>query len=100
MTYRSNEEFRAGIVEGDVVINTQGTIETSALVEAFRDARLGVLFITGSLIAPEATLVEPDIDWSPMLKVKGDVFAKNLCLGGSASEIDGDITVSGALTGY
>jgi Leucine-rich repeat (LRR) protein len=100
MTYRSNEEFRAGIVEGDVVINTQGTIETSALVEAFRDARLGVLFIIGSLIAPEATLVEPDIDWSPMLKVKGDVFAKNLCLGGSASEIDGDVTVTGALTGY
>jgi Leucine-rich repeat (LRR) protein len=100
MTYRSTAEFRAGIVEGDVVINTQGAIETSAMVEAFKDARLGALFITGSLIAPEVTLVEPDIDWSPMLKVKGDVFAKNLCLGGSASEIDGNVTVSGALTGY
>jgi hypothetical protein len=100
MTYRSTAEYRAGVVEGDVVINTEGAIETSAVVEAFKGARLGALFITGSLIAPEATLVEPDIDWSPMLKVNGDLVAKNLCLGGSASEVDGDVTVSGALTGY
>ena len=34
------------------------------------------------------------------MKIKGNVVAKNLSLGGSFSEIDGDVTVTGALIGY
>jgi hypothetical protein len=70
------------------------------MVPAFADAPLGALFITGSLLAPAATIAEPDIDWSPLLKVKGNVVAKNLCLGDSASEIDGDVTIEDTLFGY
>jgi hypothetical protein len=100
MTYKRLDEFKAGIVEGDLVVATDGMIQTDQLVPAFKDAPLGALFITGSLLAPKASIIEPDIDWSPLLKVKGDVVARNLCLGGSVSEIDGDVTVAEALTGY
>ena len=100
MTYSGLDKFKAGVVEGDLVIDREGLVLTSEMVPAFDNAPLGALFITGSLRAPNATIAEPDIDWSPLLKVKGDVVAKNLCLGGSASEIDGDVTVTGALMGH
>ncbi|WP_154071573.1 leucine-rich repeat domain-containing protein [Bradyrhizobium lablabi] len=100
MTYSQMDEYKAGVVEGDLGVTQEGLVLTNELVPAFKDARLGALFITGSLLAPNATLAEPDIDWSPLLKVKGNVVAKNLCLGGSASEIDGDVTVTGVLMGY
>jgi hypothetical protein len=100
MTYSRLDQFKAGIVEGDLAIDRDGLVLTSELVPAFKDAPLGAIFVTGSLLAPNATLAEPDIDWSPLLKVKGNVVAKNLCLGGSASEIDGDVTATGVLMGY
>jgi hypothetical protein len=100
MTFSGLDQFKAGVVEGDLVIDREGQVLTSEMVPAFHDAPLGALFITGSLRAPNATIAEPDIDWSPLLKIKGNVVAKNLCLGGSASEIDGDVTVTGALVGY
>jgi len=43
-------------------------------------------FILDLLKALKLTLAEPDIDWSSMLKVKGDVSTKNLRLGASASD--------------
>lgn len=94
------DKFKAGVVEGDLTVTKEGLIYTSELAPAFADARLGALFVTGSLLAPNATIAEPDSDWSPLLKIKGNVVAKNLCLGGSVSEIDGDVTVSGVLMGY
>jgi hypothetical protein len=100
MTYGQADSFKAGVVEGDLVVTASGLAMTNELVPAFKDARVGALSVTGSLIAPDATLAEPDIDWSPMLKIKDNVVAKNLVLGGSASEIDGDVTVSGVLMGY
>lgn len=100
MTYSGLDKLKAGVVEGDLVIEREGQVLTSEMVPAFADAPLGALFITGSLRAPKATIAEPDIDWSPLLKIKGNVVAKNLCLGGSASEIDGDVTLTGALVGY
>jgi len=100
MTHTRLDQYKAGVVEGDLVIAREGLVLTSEMVPAFQDAPLGALFITGSLRAPNATIAEPDIDWSPLLKIKGNVVAKNLCLGGSASEIDGDVTVTGALVGY
>jgi hypothetical protein len=100
MTYSGLDKLKAGVVEGDLVIEREGQVLTSEMVPAFADAPLGALFITGSLRAPNATIAEPDIDWSPLLKIKGNVVAKNLCLGGSASEIDGDVTLTGALVGY
>jgi hypothetical protein len=100
MTYSGLDQFKAGVVEGDLVIEREGQVLTSEMVPAFEDAPLGALIITGSLRAPNATIAEPDIDWSPLLKIKGNVVARNLCLGGSASEIDGDVTVTGALVGY
>jgi hypothetical protein len=100
MTHTRLDQYKAGVVEGDLVIQREGLVLTSEMVPAFQDAPLGAIFITGSLRAPKATIAEPDIDWSPLLKIKGNVIAKNLCLGGSASEIDGDVTVTGALVGY
>jgi hypothetical protein len=100
MTFSRLDQFKAGVVEGDVVIDHEGFVLTSEMVPAFDNVPLGALFITGSLRAPKATIAEPDIDWSPLLKIKGNVVAKNLCLGGSFSEIDGDLTVTGALTGH
>ena len=100
MTHTRLDQFKAGVVEGDVTISKEGLIYTNELVPDFADARLGALIITGSLLAPKATIAEPDIDWSPLLKIKGNVVAKNLCLGGSASEIDGDVTIEGVLMGY
>jgi len=100
MTYSQIDRFKAGVVEGDLIVGQDGLVYTNELVPAFESARVGALFVTGSLLAPHATLAEPDIDWSPMLKIKGNVVAKNLCLGGSASEIDGDVTVEGVLMGY
>lgn len=100
MTYSRLDQFKAGIVDGDLVVMKDGLVYTNEMVPAFADAHLGALFILGSLIAPNATLAEPDIDWSPFLKVKGNVTAKNLCLGGSASEIDGDVTIEDVLMGY
>jgi hypothetical protein len=94
------DKFKAGVVEGDLTVTKEGLIYTNEMVPAFADAQLGAFFITGSLLAPKATIAEPDIDWSPLLKIKGNVVAKNLCLGGSASEIDGDVTVEGVLMGY
>jgi hypothetical protein len=94
------DKFQAGVVEGDVAISEQGLVYTTEMVPAFADASLGALFITGSVLAPKATIAEVDADWSPLLKIKGNVVAKNLCLGGSASEIDGDVTVEGLLMGY
>jgi hypothetical protein len=100
MLYSQIDQFKAGVVEGDLVVAKGGLVYTNELVPAFERARLGALFVTGSLIAPNATIAEPDIDWSPLLKIKGNVVAQNLCLGGSASEIDGDVTVTGVLMGY
>jgi hypothetical protein len=100
MTHSRLDQYKAGVVEGDLVVEREGLVLTSEMVPALQDAPLGALFITGSLRAPNATIAEPDIDWSPLLKIKGNVIAKNLCLGGSASEIDGDVTVSGVLMGY
>jgi hypothetical protein len=100
MTHTRLDQFKAGVVEGDVAISKEGLIYTNELVPVFADAPLGALIITGSLLAPKATIAEPDIDWSPLLKIKGNVAAKNLCLGGSASEIDGDVTIEGVLMGY
>jgi hypothetical protein len=100
MTYSRADSFKAGVIEGDLRIDREGLLLTSELVPAFKDATLGAIFVTGSLLAPDATLAEPDINWSPLLKVKGNVIAKNLCLAGSASEIDGDVTVAGVLMGY
>jgi Leucine rich repeat len=100
MLYSQIDTFRAGVVEGDLVVSKGGLVYTNELVPAFERTRLGALFVTGSLVAPNATIAEPDIDWSPFLKIKGNVVAGNLCLGGSASEIDGDVTVSGVLMGY
>jgi hypothetical protein len=100
MTFSRLDQFKAGIVEGDLVISSDGYALTSELVPAFKDAPLGALFVTGSLLAPNSTLAEPDMDWSPLLKVKGNLVAKNLCLAGSASEIDGDLKVAGTLLGY
>lgn len=94
------EKFKAGVVEGDLTVSSDGLVYTNNMVPAFADVRLGALFITGSLLAPKATIAETDIDWSPLLKIEGNVVAKNLCLGGSASEIDGDVTVEGVLMGY
>src|SRR5215475_2902241 len=99
MIYSQADQFKAGVVEGDLTITGDGLAMTNELVPAFNNARMAALFITGSLLAPNATIAEPDIDWSPMLKIKGSVVAKNLCLGGSASEIDGDVTVEGVLMG-
>jgi hypothetical protein len=100
MAYSGLDQFKAGIIEGDVAIDREGLVLTSELVATFKDAPLGAIFVTGSLLAPNATLAEPDIDWSPLLKVKGNVVAKNLCLAGSASEIDGDVTITSVLMGY
>ena len=100
MIYSEIDEFKAGVVEGDLAITAEGLILTSKLVPAFENVNLGALFITGSLLAPNATVSEPDMDRSPLLKVKGDVVAKNLCLAGSFSEIDGDVTIAGILHGF
>ena len=100
MTFSQMAKFKAGVVEGDVIVGKAGLVYTNEMVPAFADAPLGALFITGSLLAPNATIAEPDIDWSPLLKVKGNVTAKSLCLGGSASEIDGDVTIENTLFGY
>jgi hypothetical protein len=100
MTYSQAGKFKAGILEADLVVDKTGLVYTNEMVPAFADAPLGALFITGSLLAPAATIAEPDIDWSPLLKAKGNVVAKNLCLGGSASEIDGDVTIEDTLFGY
>jgi hypothetical protein len=89
----------AGIVEGDFATSAEGLLVTTDLVPAFKNAPLDALFFTGSLLAPKATLTEPDDNWSPMLKIKGSVTAKNLCLGGSLSEIDGDLEIEGVLFG-
>jgi hypothetical protein len=100
MTFSQVDTYKAGVVDGDLTVTKEGLLLTSELVTAFEGAPLGALFILGSLLAPNATIAEPDIDWSPLLKVKGNVVAKNICLGGSASEIDGDVTVAGVLMGY
>src|SRR6185312_595648 len=100
MTFSRLDQFKAGVVEGDLVIDREGLVLTGEMVPAFDNIPLGALFITGSLRAQNATIAEPDIDWSPLLKVQGNVVAKNLCLGGSFSEIDGDVTVTGALVGH
>lgn len=78
MAFSGLDKFKAGVVEGDLVIDREGLVLTSEMVPAFNDAPLGALFITGSLRAPNATIAEPDIDWSPLLKIKGNVVAKNL----------------------
>ncbi|MBI5263940.1 MAG: leucine-rich repeat domain-containing protein [Bradyrhizobium sp.] len=100
MTYSRLNEFKAGVVEGDIVVAKEGMVLTTELVSAFENERLGALFVTGSLLAPNATIAEPEIEWSPLLKVKGNVVTKNLCLAGSASEIDGDVTADGVLFGF
>src|SRR5262245_15803257 len=100
MIYSQADQFKAGVVEGDLSVTGDGLAMTNELVPAFSDARMAALFITGSLLAPNTTIAEPDIGWSPMLKIKGNVVAKNLCLGGRASEIDGDVTIEGVLMGY
>lgn len=84
MTYSGLDKLKAGVVEGDLVIERESQVLTSEMVPAFADAPLGALFITGSLRAPKATITEPDIDWSPLLKIKGNVVARNLCLGAAA----------------
>lgn len=100
MTHSPPDQIKAGVVEGDIAISKDGLLYTNELVPAFADTKIAALFVTGSLIAPNATIAEPDIDWSPLLKIMGNLVAKNLCLGGSASEIDGDVTVEGMLMGY
>ena len=82
MTYSGLDKLKARVAEGDLVIERESQVLTSEMVPAFAEAPLGALFITGSLRAPNATITEPDIDWSPLLKIKGNVVARNLCLGG------------------
>lgn len=70
MTRSRLDQYKAGVVEGDLVVEREGLVLTSEMVPAFQDAPLGALFITGSLRAPNATIAEPDIDWSPLLKIE------------------------------
>ena len=51
MAFSGLDKFKAGVVEGDLVIDREGLVLTSEMVPAFNDAPLGALFITGSLRA-------------------------------------------------
>ena len=94
MTHARPDQFKAGVGEGDVAIAKGGAGHTNELVPTLT-ARLSTL-----LLAPKATIAEPDIDWSQLLCVNGNVVAKNLRLGGSVSEIEGHIAVKGVMMGY
>jgi hypothetical protein len=56
--------------------------------------------VTGNIDAPATVLMEPDIDRSPRLKVLGNVRVRSLILGGSDSEIAGDLVVADTLYGF
>ena len=64
-----------------------------------KDRLVGII-VTGDLVAPKATLLEPDIDWSPRIKVLRNMHARNMCLGGSLVEIGGDLIVEGTIFGH
>jgi len=93
------------LAEGDLVVETAGLVQTERLVPKLIDAmgendRLVGIIVTGNLVAPKATLLEPDIDWSPRIKVLGDLIASSLCLGGSLVEVGGNLTVESTIFGH
>ena len=90
------------LAEGDLVVEAEGLVQTERLVPELIDTKgenheLVGIIVTGNLLAPKATLLEPDIDWSPRIKVLGDLVARNLCLGGSLVEIGGNLTVESTI---
>lgn len=93
------------LTEGDLTLGTEGLLQTERLVPELidtmgaKDHLVGIV-VTGNLIAPKATLLEPDIDWSPRIKVFGNLEAKNLCLGGSIVDIGGDLIANGTVFGF
>jgi hypothetical protein len=99
------ERAKMLLVEGDLTVARRGLVATNALLPELTgqladEETLVAIVVTGSLRAPDAVLMEPDYDWSPRFKVDGDMEVKSLCLGGSASLIGGDLTVSEALFGF
>ena len=93
------------LAEGDLILGAEGLLQTERLVPDLIDAmgandQLVGIVVTGNLIAPKATLLEPDIDWSPRIKVFGNLTAENLCLGGGVVEVGGDLTVGSTIFGF
>jgi hypothetical protein len=100
-----NESPKVLLVEGDLSIDTTGLVQTERLCPQVIDGmgkadRLVGVVVTGNLIAPKATLLEPDIDWSPRIKVLGGLHVHSLCLGGSVFEVAGDLTAEGTIFGF
>ena len=96
---------KALVIEGDLVIDRNGLIQTDDLLpEVTAQLRGGdvlvAIVVTGNLTAPNVVLIEPDIDWSPRFKVGGNLEVRSLCLGGSVSLIDGDLIVTDTLFGH
>jgi hypothetical protein len=93
------------LAEGDLAIDAKGLVQTERLVPDLidtmqdKDLLVGII-VTGNLVAPKATLLEPDIDWSPRIKVFGNLVARSLCLGGSLVEIGGDLIVESTIFGH
>jgi hypothetical protein len=93
------------MAEGDLVIDAEGLVQTERLVPDLVDpmgeeGRLAGIVVTGNLVAPKAVLLEPDIDWSPRIKVFGSLEARSLCLGGSIVEIGGDLRFRGRFSAF
>jgi hypothetical protein len=93
------------VIEGDLAIDRGGLLQTDHIAPDVtaalgQDETLIAIVITGNLTAPDAVLIERDIDWSPRFRVGGNMQVKSLCLGGSASRVEGDLIVSDTLFGY
>jgi hypothetical protein len=99
------DNARVLLVEGDLVIDRAGLIQTTDIMPEVtaalgEDELLVAIAITGNFTAPDLVLLEPDIDWSPRFRIAGDMQVRSLCLGGSASVVEGNLTVSDTLFGH
>ena len=96
LLFLSDEPAVALVIEGDARSDSKGVVGT---VDFLREVTPSVpettvpdaIFVTGDIVAPDAILQEHDSDWSPRLKVLGNVRVRTLFLYGSNSEIDGDL---------
>src|ERR1700754_2320415 len=75
---RDDEKALVLLAEGDLILDAEGLLQTERLVPELigtmgpKDHLVGIV-VTGNLIASKATLLEPDIDWSPRIKVLGNL---------------------------
>ena len=103
--YSKPERAKAIVVEGDLAIARKGLVRTDEMFPDLtsglnNEAILAAVIVIGDIDAPATIFMEPDIDRSPRLKVLGDVRVRSLILGGSDSEIAGDLVVADTLYGF